>query len=72
MKSELNWTDLGWPGCNWTPLDAQMPCSTHLLSFGMIVCRGPWSQYHRCLQCAQCHDWFTHLFGVVLSGKMVF
>ena len=72
MKSRLNWTDPGWSGYNWTPLDAQMPCSTHLLSFGLFVHRGPWSQYHRYLQCAQCHDWFIHLFGVVLSGKMVF
>ena len=70
---------LGWAGLIWDGLDATghlwMPRCLGVLIywvFGLFVHRGPWSQYHRYLQCAQCHDWFTHLFGVVLLGKIVF
>ena len=29
--------------------DAQLPQSTHLLSLGLLVRRGPWSQYHKAI-----------------------
>ena len=37
-KSGSNWTDPGWSGCNWKPLDTQIPLDDpHLLSF-WVVC----------------------------------
>ena len=61
----------GWTGLIWDGLDATghlwMPRCLGVLIywvFGLFVHRGPWSQYHRYLQCAQYHDWFTHLFGL--------